>query len=559
MGLQGTPWPWMPSAPFKPPRMSNPRDAIARIQFWMANCRDRHDCSLLESRRLPPKRMIHVGAVGKHPRLCRTKGKVGHYVALSHCWGPKGQRHLITTPGNLRSHLRGIPLQDFPATFRDAITVTRALGFKYLWIDSLCIVQDSMEDWISESTKMADIYRSASLTLAADFGASPAAGLFPKNASALLKVRTFMHVDAQGTQHQTFVRIAAWPRPKGHPEARTCYGSEAVSRLDTRAWVLQERVLSHRTVVFSSSELFWQCCKIHECSCGNRLKHYTIKDTFEMFLKAPETGVVDGQQCWQHLIEDYTSRQLTFATDRLPALAGVASMAPFPVKDYLAGLWRTTLRRDLVWLNPVGRNSKRLTHPPDSFPTLAGDGVNWRIPDKYAPSWSWASITGPVVFGFLLSADDISQEWHVFAAQCTPRTANPYGPVSEGFVDIVGDIFPIAIREMLKNVEQASDGKVTALRELCVIVKGREDVLGLNKSWMDAGLGAREWLDEESDYFSFILGMSTEYGAPVGMVLRRARKAKKVVPYSRIGMALFANWSGQDTPPAGERLQFRIV
>jgi hypothetical protein len=96
------------------------------------------------------------------------KGEKGHYLALSHCWGPSvsGER-LITTKATLKSRLKSIPLSKMPSNFFDATIITRKLGYRYLWIDSLCIIQDSRGDWETESANMGNIYTNASLTLAA--------------------------------------------------------------------------------------------------------------------------------------------------------------------------------------------------------------------------------------------------------------------------------------------------------------------------------------------------------------------------------------------------------
>jgi len=479
-------------------------------------------------------------------------------VALSHRWGPKGESPLSTTSTNIRAHRKGIPLQAFPATFQDAIKVTRALGFKYIWIDSLCIIQDSTNDWISESAHMADIYTNATLTIAADFGTSPKAGLLPKTGTP--KVREFTHLDTEGISHRLFVR-RDWPRPQGCPatQINACYASEAVSQLDDRAWTMQERVLSRRTVFFTNAELVWECDQIHECSCHNKLNRYTVRQAYKTLLAASKHDSLNGQRYWLKLVETFAARQLTYVTDRLPALTGIASMVPFPAKDYLAGLWRGGLRHGLVWVNPLGRNSRRIEGTLDTFPKLAEEGINCRISDHYAPSWSWASIWGPAAFGYMMEEDAIGKDWHIINAQCTPRTSNPFGPVSEGFVEIEGSLIPITVQEELRNVEQLPNGKVAASRELCVVSKKREHVVGISKTYMDADVGAREWEDESYDYFVFIVGVDSVTDLiPIGMILRRPRLGLGDC-YTRIGMSRLQNWSQQDVQREAERCHFRIV
>lgn len=109
--------------------------------------------------------MIDLGIPGcsDHPRHVLTHGAHGKYFALSHCWGGDIPSKTLTRP--LPDYLKALP--DLPRSFRDAIRITRELGFRYLWIESLCILQDSLEDWQKESAAMRDVYRNAALTISA--------------------------------------------------------------------------------------------------------------------------------------------------------------------------------------------------------------------------------------------------------------------------------------------------------------------------------------------------------------------------------------------------------
>ncbi|KAF0320296.1 het domain-containing protein [Colletotrichum asianum] len=103
------------------------------------------------------------------PRLVlhASSEEIGNYVALSHCWGPEQLHPPETTWSNLRQRQECIDLTTLPSTFRDAVLVTRNLGVQYLWIDSLCIVQDDTADWQTESSKMAGYYSNAYLVISA--------------------------------------------------------------------------------------------------------------------------------------------------------------------------------------------------------------------------------------------------------------------------------------------------------------------------------------------------------------------------------------------------------
>jgi hypothetical protein len=116
-----------------------------------------------------PTRIIDVGidADGPAVRLVETKGRQEHYVALSHCWGPPTKRPLCTTKATFLQHLAGIPVSSLPKTFRDAVAITRLLHLRYLWIDSLCIIQDDRKDWSVEAPRIGTVYSKAYLVIAA--------------------------------------------------------------------------------------------------------------------------------------------------------------------------------------------------------------------------------------------------------------------------------------------------------------------------------------------------------------------------------------------------------
>ncbi|EGZ72613.1 HET-domain-containing protein, partial [Neurospora tetrasperma FGSC 2509] len=129
-----------------------------------------------------PFRVLDVGSPGSLlVKLVETTTETPRapYVALSHCWGPPDKQPLKTTLHTIGDHMHpGIPLDRLPQTFADAVWVTRELGIRYLWIDSLCIIQDSPADWETESQKMGSIYEGATLTLGAAYARNSSEGLF---------------------------------------------------------------------------------------------------------------------------------------------------------------------------------------------------------------------------------------------------------------------------------------------------------------------------------------------------------------------------------------------
>ena len=113
------------------------------IRGWINNRIQQHASCPYESGLPLPTRVIDVGRPGEssEPALLVTDGQCGDWVALSHCWG-KGQAFKTKT-NNLEGLRRAMLLNILPATIRDAISITKWLGYQYLWVDSLCIIQDS--------------------------------------------------------------------------------------------------------------------------------------------------------------------------------------------------------------------------------------------------------------------------------------------------------------------------------------------------------------------------------------------------------------------------------
>ena len=142
------------------------------ILNWVATCKENHPLCQADKGTLSfPTRVIDVGPVETtiDPNLILSSEHKSAYIALSHCWGNSAvsQFQARTTTSNLRGMLAGFTLDSLPANFRDAIITTRRLGYQYLWIDSLCIIQDSADDWAVESAKMDEVYRNADLVIAA--------------------------------------------------------------------------------------------------------------------------------------------------------------------------------------------------------------------------------------------------------------------------------------------------------------------------------------------------------------------------------------------------------
>lgn len=332
------------------------------------------------------------------PRLIvPEEGQVPPYLALSHCWG--GGSPLRTMKANAEQHYVGINKNDLPKTFQDAIIVTKTLGFQYLWIDSLCIVQDDAEDWAREAAKMADIYETASLTIAATWARNGDAGCFREHLppfSATIKV----HEKDPKTPHNA-IQISMRPE---YDESLNLHKAP----LNTRAWTLQERLLSLRTLSFASDQMHWACPTQYnsEDSLGSSDYIFDGRNTILSY----ETGHGEEddlrnpthfRESWTATVTSYSARHLTFSKDKLVALAGVTQAYERIFGDTaILGLWTQELVRGLTWT--VAKHS-----------TLDEDAI--RILNL--PSWTWLKMRGHVEYikqigtEALLDILDVNVQW----------------------------------------------------------------------------------------------------------------------------------------------------
>jgi len=286
---------------------------------------------------------------------------VPKYVTLSHCWGPADKRPLRTTKDNLRFHEQSIPWSHLPATFRDVINLCAHLGIQYVWIDSLCIVQDSPSDWESETRKMAAVYENAHFTIAASAAPDSTAGLF-KSREALHMVP----IPYSGGQAGPRRPVYGYVEPNVAEALKT-------SPLSRRAWVFQEYFLSRRTVHFTKHGLVWTC-KGKDGSADSRSRYSMTEFGELLFQPILETK-------WNEVVSSYSQRELTFKEDRLVAIEGLKDLFRAKQRDkvYRHGLWVQDMPRDLLWYS-----DERLTR---DVPAATG-----------IPSWSWAASMGAIKF-----------------------------------------------------------------------------------------------------------------------------------------------------------------
>lgn len=383
--------------------------------------------------------------------LIPTSDLSGRYITLSHVWGKV--QVITTTKETLQERMKGIELNDLSKTFRDAVTTAREMNVRYLWIDSMCIVQNDLADWEKESVKMGSYYSNALFNIAAVSASNGSEGCFfdhntfeitPCPTKIVIPGKKLRVLDGflkASTSWDPVDQVAAFQRPP----------------LWQRAWVLQERMLSNRLLMFSNMQMSWKCRQedASEIFPEGSTRHSDINKV-DMMLQSALVGLkkfrspscdvqnmrADPSEArnwefgtdeelkqlydsWYNLVTLYGKCGFTVASDIFPAISGIASFMKRATQDsYVAGLWARDLHRGLLWNTPDSTMSK-----PD--------------PRHYrAPSWSWASL--PATCGFhvrQISQIGLKVSTENFTVRSiVPQSMQtfPYGRAGVGALEVTG-------------------------------------------------------------------------------------------------------------------------
>lgn len=332
-------------------------------------------------------RVIDIGPSPESvPRLSISNGNTAPYVAVSYCWGAQGD-NLTTTLETLTTRLEGIPWDKIPNTLQQAMRLTQLLGIRYIWIDSLCIIQNDGPDWRYHASQMASIYENAWIVLSATASSAVHGGLIANRNEALAAFRSheLWTADSQGQKLRVYVRKRL-PHSNIIPEV---VYPENQCPLLTRGWAFQERMLATRILHFLPEELLWECRSEYWCECMSSQADLVWNEgglrssAYSRAMADPST--VDLNALWRTIISNYSHRQFSQYKDRLPALWGIArKFQDTGMRGYCAGLWSSDLAISLMW-ETKGSNTT-------DYPVSSCD----HTPVVPPPSWSWASTPFPV-------------------------------------------------------------------------------------------------------------------------------------------------------------------
>ncbi|KAK3332666.1 heterokaryon incompatibility protein-domain-containing protein [Cercophora scortea] len=366
-----------------------PWTSTAPTRHWLAKCKKEHAVCRKAVRSAAskfPTRLLDLGS-GKDQTI-RLRVGLGRkeFVSLSHRWGNSQPLRLLQS--NLDAFKTEIKPEDLPKTFQDAVTITRKLGYRYLWIDSLCIIQDSKEDWMAESAIMGQIYRCSALNISAGGAEDSSAGCFATR---------------DPLQHRACILTgdtnAGFCAPRRCPtEWRNYDGSSTISR----GWVFQERMLAPRTLHYSRKTISWECICLDATEgwpdgdtwdWEQDRRYHRPKEIFQTLcdfqppaqnpsFPLANKDIETFYHAWGELVNDYSSKKLTQGSDKLVALHGVMGIiAEATGLRQAAGMWLDYLPLELAWST---------WNPAEERPEFYD-------PTKYrAPSWSWACVDSGV-------------------------------------------------------------------------------------------------------------------------------------------------------------------
>jgi len=396
---------------------------LAVMYQWLKECHSSHALCGQKQVDFVPRRLLRIESTTEKTTVRLVEDLQCHHTrwaALSYVWG--GVQSFQTTAASFASMQAGFGAQDLPLTLRDAVTVCIAMSLDYLWVDSLCIIQDDDEDLARELASMPQIYQRAWVTISASTAASVSEGFLQKRCyshRALPISLPYLADDGSDAGEIVYVR---------HESA--C--GDETEHINERAWTYQERRLSSRVLDFRHNYVALYCYEGKRCQGGGSKRWKKTGSgkrlaaaTQEQRLYRPLSSHEELPP-WHGIVDEYAIRQTSFPSDKLTALSALADLYKQSTgHTYIAGLWKESLMKDLCW-------------------STRGGDIFWR-PDVYrAPSWSWAAVdvarpAGAVSHSMYHRINDLTKNPKTtimdFAIEQEPPNTT-FGKIHAGFLEL---------------------------------------------------------------------------------------------------------------------------
>lgn len=489
---------------------------LERAKEWIDECEHDHAGRCREAaveNKYYPTRLIEVNPIPDSKGVARLVSSKedekiagqpvfeGHYLTLSHCWGKK--LFMRMTSENRATLQEAIYVNDLPLTFKHAIEVTRSLGFKYIWIDAICIQQDSKIDWLSESQQMRQVYSNSFCNISATAAEDSSQGLFRERLidHEWTSVVSLKADDMEHSKRFLALDLSFWEK----------YILNAP--VNKRSWVLQERLLSPRVLHWCEDQIAFECRMVDRAECrpkglpyyskmrgklvdgvnvkkidvdagrqlrkmrmgsssGGSLSRWHSEDTGGPSLKLMVQEVAALRdprfyyyENWKRIVQDYTVMALTKDEDRLIALSGIARWVAEEIRKnsdykeeaYLAGMWRGDLASQLMWHVNESNGSERQPF------------ADWRPKDEHgeiyrAPSFSWASVETPygitygepLASGILISIDVVRLVYR--------NKADNFGILDDGYAIVRGILRRVVMIDRWEHTDPAHAPRLSYLQ-----------------------------------------------------------------------------------------------
>ncbi|RDW66550.1 hypothetical protein BP6252_10185 [Coleophoma cylindrospora] len=405
--------------------------SIEKARGWLRHCSANHSCSAKLSGfdDYKPKRLIDLEHLGDDPsyvRLVDGATAESPYATLSYCWGTAVQK-ILTTTAVLPSYMKSVDPKTTPKTFQQVFEVTKNLGIRYIWIDALCILQDSALEWVEESAKMGAIYSNSWVTISVDWSSDPNSGCYRDTKQNFQHDAESQLMKIMNTSKDGIPRLLYCGEnyKADLPEIETAV-------LATRGWTFQERLLSPRILHYTDKQTYWECRRAV-------FAEDNIPRSPEMRLLAPSLpaqlqALAENKDpsgllsLWYNSLisQNYAKRKLSFPTDKLPAISALARLfSSHTNARYLAGLWDHDLPQALIW---------RVI--PGALPT------NYCL-NNDCPSWSWTSLHANVswdTMAWAFNGEPRQSFIRIIEAATQLKDEDPFGRVTGGYVRLEGRI-----------------------------------------------------------------------------------------------------------------------